>query len=95
MKLNRRHVDNDVSADNVSSLRPRLTLSSHKEAVTAVAVSADCSQAVSVSRGGVLKIHSVTTGRQERSATLTNTPLSSLLTFLPSTVVVGSFDSNM
>uniref|UniRef100_A0A1B6I234 BEACH domain-containing protein n=1 Tax=Homalodisca liturata TaxID=320908 RepID=A0A1B6I234_9HEMI len=76
-------------------MSPVETITSHRAAVTAVTLSTDYSQAVSVARDGLLKIHSVTTGRQERSATLSSTPLSCLVAFLPETVIVGSWDSNI
>ncbi|XP_054283298.1 protein FAN-like [Macrosteles quadrilineatus] len=82
-------------ADLVRRLVPSLTLVSHKDAVTAVTLTPDKKQAVSVGRDGLLKIHSVEGGRQERSAALAATPLSSLVAFLPTSVIVGSWDSNI
>lgn len=75
-------------------MQPSFTISSHKQDIFAVALNSDATQAISASKDGILKIHCVADGRQERSIALSNMAISSVL-LLPSTVVAGSWDGTM
>ncbi|KAI5736549.1 hypothetical protein M8J76_004540 [Diaphorina citri] len=77
-----------------SILEPLHFCHSHKEAITAVAICGEGISVASVGRDAMLKIHSLKTGRQERSAVLSSMTLSSLC-ILPDncTMLVGCWDS--
>uniref|UniRef100_A0A1B6CKQ1 WD repeat-containing protein 55 homolog n=1 Tax=Clastoptera arizonana TaxID=38151 RepID=A0A1B6CKQ1_9HEMI len=78
----------------LEGLRISHTVTSHKDSIHAVTLDSEMTRAISAGKDGVLKIHSIVTGKQERSIALSAISLSSVL-LLPSTVVAGSWDSTI
>lgn len=83
-----------IAAEVIKDMVEVKRISSYRDEVTAVALTSDNRQCVSVSKDSILKIHCVQTGEQERSVPLSNMSLSSVLV-LPSTVIAGSWDSTI
>ncbi|KAB0797363.1 hypothetical protein PPYR_08357 [Photinus pyralis] len=81
---------------SVTSLNLESTFNTHKDSVSALLITDDNNQIMSVGYDGKFKVFSISQKRQIRSANIGNMPLSSIIQ-LPNTnvVVIGSFDNNI
>ncbi|KAK9510830.1 hypothetical protein O3M35_005530 [Rhynocoris fuscipes] len=73
-----------------------LEIPGHKEAVTCVKLSADGRLVASVGKDSLLKIHNAISATRERSISLSNLPLSSVVLIDgTNTVIAGSYDNTL
>ncbi|KAK5646659.1 hypothetical protein RI129_005123 [Pyrocoelia pectoralis] len=88
--------DSPNSWKGITSLHLESSFSTHKDSVSALLITDDDQQIMSVGYDGKLKVFSISQKRQVRSANIGNMPLSSIIR-LPNTnvVAIGSFDNNV
>lgn len=95
-------VDNNLSMEkltlaptSIHSLVEKLSFHSHKEGVSCVIVSEDEQRVISVGKDSLLKVYSISDGKQIRSVNVGSLPLSSCVQINNNTVIVGSWDNYM